>query len=136
MEYGARPTHYTTAHERCSRVTGYSSRIGLWKRWRQHVQVTSRNKTPGQSSGRRASRSAVAQDYLRHGDLSTSILRGRVTSERLIATHLTRAHRATNVVGHAASQANIYGVARTQSHDVCVRLWSDHDARPSDAMLQ
>jgi len=41
MEYGSRPTHYTTAHGRCSRVTGYSSRIGLWKCWRLYDRVDS-----------------------------------------------------------------------------------------------
>ena len=61
---------------------------------------------------------------------------GRVACERLMATRLTRAHRRTNVVKHAVSQANISGVARTQSHDVRVRLCSDHDARPSDAVLR
>jgi hypothetical protein len=61
---------------------------------------------------------------------------GRVAPERLMATRLTRAHRATNVVEHAVSQANISGVARTQSHDVYVRLWCDHDARSSDAVLR
>src|ERR1035441_7953393 len=44
--------------------------------WRQHVQVTSRNKSSGQSSGRRTSRSAIAQDYLRHLDFTSTTLVG------------------------------------------------------------
>src|SRR5208283_1703947 len=38
---------------------------------------TSDNLTSGQSSGRRTRRSAVAQDYLRHSDLSLAMLRQR-----------------------------------------------------------
>jgi len=42
----------------------------------ESARPTSPNQTSGQSPGKRTRRSAVAQDYLRDGDLPTSIQRG------------------------------------------------------------